>query len=92
MKKEELKATGIKFDEVDFYNNGIYAGTKTFYLLDDKVYVTIDYDNQMNYNGENTTEFICDVDRITKNYVCFECGMSENGFGELEFLLMKKLS
>lgn len=55
MNRELLKAKGEKVAECDFRNNGIYAGTETLYLYEGKLYKVIDYDNQLNYNGENTT-------------------------------------
>lgn len=87
MKKQDVINQGIKIDEVDLTDNGIYAATYEFYLVDNDVYRIASYNNGFVYNGKNNTSHIVSLNdsaHITFEYLCIECRMSEEGYMKLK--------
>lgn len=54
MNKNELMKNGEFIGEYDYYNNGMHAGTRKFYLLADKLYAVTEWNDQPGHNSEST--------------------------------------
>lgn len=89
MTYEFLKENGTFITEVDFNNNGVYAGNKYFYLYENALYCRYEPTNAFQYNGKTETFPVIDdvkeaLKKYNEDYFVFEIGLDEEGYIKLK--------
>jgi len=89
MTYEFLKKNGKFIAEVDFNNNGVYAGTRYFYLYENTLYCRHEPTNAFQYNGKAETYPVVDdvkeaLKKYNEDYFIFEIGLDEESYIKLK--------
>lgn len=95
MTNEFLKTNGKLISEVDFNNNGVYAGTRYFYLYENTLYCRYKPTNGFQYDGKTETYIaVTDVRNTLKDYnseyFVYEIGIDEDGYEKLKEIIYGK--
>ncbi len=87
----ELKAKGVKIQESDRYDGGIYLGTNEYYILNGSIYLHEYNSNLSQYTGkENNTEFLTDMKESYSDDYYFAMGINEDGAKQIEGYIKQK--
>ena len=89
MTYEFLKENGTFITEVDFSSNGVYAGTKYYYLYNNTLYCRYEPTNAFQYNGKTETYPVIDdvkvaLEKYNDEYFYMEADIDEEGYEKLK--------